>query len=50
LGWIKRERDTRAVRLTSAGRAGLSGLFGIASLETTFAQPKSASVSAISAS
>jgi DNA-binding transcriptional ArsR family regulator len=49
LGWIKRERDTRAVRLTSAGRAGLSGLFGIASLETSFAQPKNESVAAISA-
>jgi DNA-binding transcriptional ArsR family regulator len=49
LGWIVRERDTRAVRLTSVGRAGLSGLFGIASLETSFAHPKSKSVSSINA-
>jgi len=48
-GWIVRERDTRAVRLTSAGRAGLSGLFGIASLETSFARSKSKPVSALSA-
>jgi DNA-binding transcriptional ArsR family regulator len=49
LGWIKRERDSRAVRLTPAGRAGLSGLFGIASLDKPSAQPKSESVAAISA-
>jgi hypothetical protein len=47
LGWIARERDTRAVRLTSAGRAGLSGLFGIAWLETSFAPANSKSVAAI---
>jgi hypothetical protein len=46
LGWIERERDTRVVRLTPAGRAGL---FGLASLETTFASPKSQSVAAINA-
>ena len=49
LGWIVRERDTRAVRLTSAGRAGLSERFGIASLETSVADPKSEAVSAINA-
>jgi hypothetical protein len=49
LGWIVRERDTRAVRLTSVGQAGLSALFGIASLETSFVHPKSKSVSAINA-
>jgi DNA-binding transcriptional ArsR family regulator len=49
-GWIVRERETRAVRLTSVGQAGLSALFGIASLQTSFAHPKSKSVSAINAS
>lgn len=29
LGWFKRERDSRALRLTSAGRAGLIEMFGI---------------------
>jgi hypothetical protein len=29
LGWFKRERDNRALRLTPAGRAGLSETFGI---------------------
>ena len=29
LGWFKRERDTRALRLTPIGRAGLSDLFGV---------------------
>lgn len=29
LGWIKRQRDTRAVAITSAGREGLSCTFGI---------------------
>ena len=48
-GWIVRERDTRAVRLTSAGRAGLSGLFGIASLETALAHRNNVSVSAFNA-
>ena len=28
LGWFKRERDNRALRLTPAGRAGLSATFG----------------------
>jgi DNA-binding transcriptional ArsR family regulator len=49
VGWIVRERDTRAVRLTSTGRAGLSGLFGIASLETPVTRPKSKSVQVINA-
>jgi DNA-binding transcriptional ArsR family regulator len=49
LGWTMRERDSRAVRLTPAGRAGLSRLFGIASLETTSAHRKPESVSAINA-
>jgi hypothetical protein len=48
-GWIVREHDTRAVRLTSVGQAGLSALFGIASLETSFAHPKSEALSAINA-
>ena len=30
LGWFKRERDTRALRLTSAGRSGLLDVFGVA--------------------
>jgi DNA-binding transcriptional ArsR family regulator len=30
LGWFKRERDSRALRLTPAGRAGLAERFGIA--------------------
>ena len=29
IGWFKRERDTRALRLTPAGRAGLADTFGI---------------------
>src|SRR5215475_5447957 len=29
LGWFKRERDSRALRLTTAGRAGLLDTFGI---------------------
>jgi DNA-binding transcriptional ArsR family regulator len=30
LGWFQRERDTRALRITAAGRAGLAEVFGIA--------------------
>jgi len=29
LGWLKRERDSRALRLTASGKAGLAELFGI---------------------
>jgi ribosomal protein S19E (S16A) len=29
LGWVARARDTRAVRLTKAGRAGLLDTFGV---------------------
>ena len=29
LGWFKRERDSRALRLTPAGRAGLAETFGV---------------------
>jgi DNA-binding transcriptional ArsR family regulator len=29
LGWLARERDTRALRLTAAGVSGLSGTFGV---------------------
>jgi DNA-binding transcriptional ArsR family regulator len=29
LGWLKRERDSRAVRLTAAGRSGLLDAFGV---------------------
>jgi hypothetical protein len=29
LGWVRRERDTRALRLTTAGRAGLIDVFGV---------------------
>ena len=29
LGWFKRERDTRALKLTPAGRAGLARTFGV---------------------
>jgi len=29
LGWVRRERDTRAVRLTTAGRAGLIDVFAV---------------------
>jgi DNA-binding transcriptional ArsR family regulator len=48
-GWIVRERDTRAVRLTAKGRAGLSGLFGITSPETSSAQAKDKSISVVNA-
>jgi hypothetical protein len=30
LGWFKRERDTRALRLTAEGTAGLRDVFGVA--------------------
>jgi len=30
LGWFTRERDTRALRLTPAGRAGLAATFEVA--------------------
>ncbi|MGA9013309.1 MAG: transcriptional regulator, partial [Acetobacteraceae bacterium] len=30
LGWIARQRDTRAVKITAAGRDGLRDTFGIA--------------------
>ena len=49
LGWIVRARDTRAVRLTAVGRAGLTARFGIASLETSFGPPNSKSVSLVNA-
>ena len=29
LGWLVRERDSRALRLTAAGRAGLADVFGV---------------------
>lgn len=29
LGWVQRQRDTRAVRITDAGRTGLADRFGI---------------------
>jgi hypothetical protein len=29
LGWLKRSRDTRAVRLTALGHAGLRDAFGV---------------------
>jgi len=29
LGWFKRERDTRALQLTAAGRTGLAEVFGV---------------------
>jgi DNA-binding transcriptional ArsR family regulator len=41
LGWIRRERDTRAVRLTPAGRAGLVDAFGV---DLTDVQPQAADV------
>jgi len=33
LGWFKRERDTRALRLTAAGRTGLVDFFGLRAAE-----------------
>jgi hypothetical protein len=29
LGWFKRDRDTRALRLTAAGKAGLLEIFAV---------------------
>jgi hypothetical protein len=29
LGWLIRERDSRALRLTAAGKTGLSDTFGV---------------------
>ena len=29
LGWFKRERDSRALRLTPVGRGGLADVFGV---------------------
>jgi DNA-binding transcriptional ArsR family regulator len=42
LGWVRRERDTRAVRLTTAGRAGLIDVFDVdlAEADAPAAMPK----------
>jgi hypothetical protein len=29
IGWLARERDTRAVRITAAGRRGFHDIFGV---------------------
>ena len=39
LGWLTRDRDTRAVKITAAGRAGLHATFGL-DLEIKAAAPK----------
>jgi DNA-binding transcriptional ArsR family regulator len=46
LGWFKRERETRALRLTAAGRAGLLETFG---LDLTNERPLRSDQSAVSA-
>jgi len=48
-GWIVRDRNTRVVRLTSTGEAGLSELFGIASPELSFARRKDKSAPVVTA-
>jgi hypothetical protein len=42
LGWLTRERDSRALRLTAAGRTGLRETFGIDLTDAGDATPRSA--------
>jgi DNA-binding transcriptional ArsR family regulator len=42
LGWLKRDRDTRALRLTPAGSAGLRDTFGLQLPNAGSAAPKAA--------
>jgi DNA-binding transcriptional ArsR family regulator len=41
VGWLKRERDTRALRLTQAGRVGLFDTFGVDLMSDRVARAKS---------
>ncbi len=46
LGWLARERDTRAVRLTAAGRTGLRDTFGLDLKDDRRARPTAAVLAA----
>lgn len=46
LGWLARERDTRAVRLTAAGRTGLRDTFGLDLEDDRRARPTAAVLAA----
>jgi DNA-binding transcriptional ArsR family regulator len=42
LGWLTRERDSRALHLTGAGRAGLHDIFGVDLKDANDAKPREA--------
>jgi DNA-binding transcriptional ArsR family regulator len=46
LGWLERERDTRALRLTSLGRRGLVEVFGVTGIDKVRGQPHGGQVGA----
>jgi len=46
LGWFERERDSRALRLTPSGRAGLSAAFGIDVSDPRSAEDRAARLAA----
>ncbi len=49
-GWLTRERDSRALRLTAAGKAGLLDAFGVDLADEARAHTKKAAVSATTGS